>query len=64
MEIAALVGSWLDDAKDIYPDGFTVRTFGLALEIEQPSEEEGGLPWAEIGYTCSDSRPWVQGWPL
>ena len=59
-EVAAFLGSWLDDAVGKYPDGFAVRTFAVVLEVEEPPDEEGGYPYSEIGYTCSDTRPWVQ----
>ena len=59
-EIAAFVGSWLDEASELYPNGYSIGTFGFVFEVQQPAEEPGREGYAEIGYTCSDSRHWIQ----
>ena len=59
-EIAAQVGSWLDIADDEYGRGYEVKTWAFVFETEFPPTEEGGYAESQVGFTCSDTRGWIQ----
>jgi hypothetical protein len=58
--ISAFVGSWLDGAYERYGEDFDVGEVAVVFEVVFPPEQEGSAVSTEIGWTCTDSRNWVQ----
>jgi hypothetical protein len=58
--INAFIGSWLDGAADAYGEDFELGEFAFIFEVRIPASEDGVYGDADIGWTCSDPRDWVQ----
>jgi hypothetical protein len=58
--VNAFVGSWLDGAIEAYGDDFLLGEFAVVFEVTWPPSEEGAQSAADVGWTCTDGRDWVQ----